>query len=103
MNLRWPTYTEQRGQLFGLDIQEARMVLKRLIPALVCAGSLAWAGAALADEYRADAYLGLDLSKAVMSPRPLGPAQRFAPVAVEAKSDKGDRNSEANWARNELK
>jgi hypothetical protein len=102
LNLRCPKYTEQRGQLFCSDIQEAEMVLKRLVPVLACAGSLALASAALADEYRADEYLSLDLSKAVMSPKPLGPAQKFAPVAVEAKSDKNDR-SEAGWARNELK
>jgi hypothetical protein len=83
------------------------MVLKRfvpaIVPALVCAGSLALAGAALADEYRADEYLGLDLSKAVLSPKPLGPPQQFAPVAVEAKGDRSDRGGEANWARNDLK
>lgn len=79
------------------------MVLKRLVPILVCASSLALASAALADEYRADEYLSLDLSKAVMSPKPLGPAQKFAPVAVEAKSERVDRGSEANWARTDLK
>ena len=83
------------------------MVLKRfvpaLVPALICVGSLALASAALADEYRADEYLGLDLSRAVLSPRPLGPPQQFAPVAVEAKGDRSDRGSEASWARNDLK
>jgi hypothetical protein len=83
------------------------MVLKRfvsaIVPALVCVGSLALASAAFADEYRADEYLGLDLSKAVLSPKPLGPPQQFAPVAVEAKGDRSDRSSEANWARNDLK
>jgi hypothetical protein len=79
------------------------MVLKRFVPVLLCAGSLAWASAALADEYRADEYLNLDLSKAVLSPRPLGPAQHFAPVAVEAKSERSDRGSEPNWARHDLK
>jgi len=83
------------------------MVLKRfvpaLVPALICVGSLALASAALPDEYRADEYLGLDLSRAVLSPRPLGPPQQFAPVAVEAKGDRSDRGSEASWARNDLK
>jgi hypothetical protein len=87
------------------------MILKRfvhalvhaLVPALICVGSLALASAAMADEYRADEYLGLDLAKAVLSPRPLGPPQQFAPVAVEAKGDRSDRGSEANWARNDLK
>jgi hypothetical protein len=67
---------------------------------LVCTALLTWSGASIADEYRADEFLGLDLSKAVLSPKPLGPASEFAPVAVEAKSD---RNSEAWWARHELK
>lgn len=79
------------------------MVLKRFVPALVCAGSLALASAAFADEYRADEYLGLDLSKAVLSPKPLGPAQHFAPLPVEAKSERSDRGSEPNWARHDLK
>jgi hypothetical protein len=79
------------------------MVLKRFVPVLLCAGSLALASAAWADEYRADEYFGLDLSKAVMSPKPLGPPQQFAPVAVEAKSERTDRGSEANWARTDLK
>ena len=77
------------------------MVLKRLVPVLICAGSLAWACTALADEYRADEYLNLDLSKAVLSPKPLGPSQMFSPVAVEAHGDKS--GSEADWARNDLK
>jgi hypothetical protein len=79
------------------------MVLKHFVPALICVGSLALASAALADEYRADEYLGLDLSKAVLSPKPLGPPQQFAPVAVEAKGERSDRGSEPNWARNDLK
>jgi hypothetical protein len=80
------------------------MVLKQLVPALVAATLLAGGSVAFADEYRADEFLGLDLSKAVLSPKPLGPPTQFAPVAVEAKSDiKSDNSSEANWARNALK
>jgi len=41
----------------------------------------------MAAEYRADELLNLDLSKAVLSPTPLGPAAEFAPVPVEAKSE----------------
>jgi hypothetical protein len=83
------------------------MGLKPVVPALVGAMLLAAASAAMADGYRADEFLGLDLSKAVLSPKPLGPPASFAPVAVEARSDtrndvKSDR-SEANWARSELK
>jgi hypothetical protein len=68
--------------------------------ATVCTTLLASIGASVADEYHPDQFLGLDLSQAVLSPKSLGPATEFAPVAVEAKSD---RNSEAWWARNELK
>ena len=52
-----------------------------------CAGLLALTAPAGADEYRPDEFLGLDLSKAVLSPKPLGPASQFAPVPVQAKAD----------------
>jgi hypothetical protein len=55
--------------------------------AIVCTTLLASIGASVADEYRPDQFLGLDLSQAVLSPKPLGPATEFAPVAVEAKTD----------------
>jgi hypothetical protein len=48
---------------------------------------LACAGPAMADQYRAEEFLRLDLSKAVLSPKRLGPPSEFAPVAVEARSD----------------
>jgi hypothetical protein len=54
---------------------------------VVSALLLAWAGSAAADQYRADEFFGLDLSKAVLSPKRLGPPAQFAPVAVEARSD----------------
>jgi hypothetical protein len=51
--------------------------------------------ASMAAEYRADEFLRLDLSKAVLSPKPLGPPAEFAPVAVEAKGETiSDRCSE---------
>src|SRR5689334_11408530 len=80
------------------------MVLKQLVAAFVAVALVAGGSVAFADEYRADAFLGLDLSKAVLSPKPLGPPTQFAPVAVEAKSDtRSDKSSEADWARNALK
>jgi hypothetical protein len=64
--------------------------------AIVCTALLASSGASVADQYRPDQFLGLDLSKAVLSPNPLGPATEFAPVAVQAKSDGAtDRAAEA--------
>jgi hypothetical protein len=47
---------------------------------------LAWSGASFADEYKPDEFLQLDLSKAVLSPKPLGPETQFAPVRIEASS-----------------
>jgi hypothetical protein len=76
------------------------MVFTRMLPALVGAALMVTSVAASADEYRPDEFLGLDLSKAALSPKPLGPPTQFAPVAVEAK---GDRNSEVKWARDALK
>lgn len=58
------------------------MVLKSF--AIAIALVLAATGLARADDYKPDEYLGLDLSKAVLSPKRLGPETRFAPVALEA-------------------
>ena len=62
------------------------MVLKGVFAAVVCAAFFA-AGAAVADGYRPDEFLSLDLSKAALSPKPLGPPVQFEPVRVEAKTD----------------
>jgi hypothetical protein len=48
---------------------------------------LAVGSASLAADYRPDEFLNLDLSKAVLSPTPLGPPAQFAPVPVEARSE----------------
>jgi hypothetical protein len=54
---------------------------------VVVGATLLLAGAAMAADYRADEFLGLDLSKAVLSPKPLGPAAEFAPIPVQAKAE----------------
>lgn len=61
------------------------MVLKSVPFAIAVALVLAGAGLAHADGYNPDEYLGLDLSKAVLSPKRLGPETQFAPVALEAR------------------
>jgi hypothetical protein len=61
------------------------MVLKSAFVAAVCVGLLALAGPAAADEYRPDEFLKLDLSKAVLSPKRLGPEAQFEPLPIEAK------------------
>jgi hypothetical protein len=73
------------------------MVLKKMLVAIVVGVTyLAWNGFAVAGEYRPEEFLGLDLSKAVLSPKPLGPPAQFAPVRVEAKAD---RSNEARPVR----
>jgi hypothetical protein len=63
------------------------MVLKGIFAAVLGIGVLAWNGASVADEYRADEFLRLDLPRAALSPKPLGPPSQFEPVAVEAKAE----------------
>ena len=75
------------------------MVPRSLVPVTLAAALLASGGAFAADSRPGD-FLNLDLSKAVFSKTPLGPPAEFAPLAVEAK---GDRGSEPAWARNDLK
>jgi hypothetical protein len=63
------------------------MVPKNTLSALAGAVLLVWSGGSFADEYQPDEFLRLDLSKAVLSPKPLGPETQFAPVRIEANSD----------------
>jgi hypothetical protein len=76
------------------------MILKNVSAAIMCSTLLAWSGLAAADDYRPDEFLRLDLSRAVLSPKLLGPAQQFVPVQLEARTDRG---SEAAPARAEAK
>jgi hypothetical protein len=63
------------------------MVLKSAFIAAVCSGLLALAGPATAAEYRQGEFFRLDLSRALLSPKRIGPEARFAPVRIEARSD----------------
>ena len=69
------------------------MVLKSAFIAAVCTGLLALAGPANAAEYRPAEYLKLDLSKALLSPKRIGPEARFGPVRIEARSDEAQADS----------
>jgi hypothetical protein len=73
---------------FWFDFRRPAMGLKNAMAAALCTGLLMSGGAVLADEYRADQFLGLDLSKALLSPNRLGPETQFAPVRIEARSDR---------------
>jgi hypothetical protein len=72
--------------MLEFHFQEAGMVLKGVSFAVLGAVLIA-GGAASAADYKPDEFLTLDLAKAVLSPKPLGPESSFAPVAVEAKGD----------------
>jgi hypothetical protein len=62
------------------------MVLKSALATVICTAFLA-ASPVLADGYKPDEFLRLDLSKAALSPKPLGPPARFQPGPGEAKTD----------------
>ena len=64
------------------------MGLKNVIATALCTGLLMSGSATLADEYRADEFLGLDLPQALLSPKRLGPETQFAPVRIEARTDR---------------
>ena len=63
------------------------MVPKTVFTALVGAMLLACNGLAAADQYRPDQFLNLDLSEAVLSPKPLGPPVQFTPGPIESIAD----------------
>src|ERR1700689_3380268 len=65
------------------------MVLKNVFIATIGVAALAWGGLSAAQQYRADEFLNLDLSKAVLSPKPLGPAASFAPGPLDVTADRG--------------
>lgn len=62
------------------------MVSNKALGPLIGIVLLALNGPSTADEYRPGEFLGLDLSRAVLSPKRLGPETNFAPVRVEASS-----------------
>lgn len=74
------------------------MVLKSAFAAALCTGFLIWGGPAMADEYRAGEFLGLDLPKALLSPKRLGPEAQFAPVPIEAKTERAQARVEPRTA-----
>jgi hypothetical protein len=68
------------------------MVLKRGFYGMVFASVMLCGGLAGAAGYRADEFLGMDLSRAVLSPKPLGPAESFVPRSQAAAPADGQRD-----------
>ena len=73
------------------------MVLKTVFAAIVGAAFIA-ASPAMADGYKADEFLSLDLAKAALSPKPLGPPAQFEPVRVEARTEPRSKTTHASAA-----
>ena len=71
------------------------MVLKNAFITLGCAIVLVWSGLSVADEYRPHEFLGLDLSTAVLSPKPLGPPSGFTPGPLDVTVDRGSNTVHA--------
>jgi len=63
------------------------MVLKSVFGTIICLGLLAGIGPSRADAYKPDEFLSLDLKKAVLSPKLIGPPAQFEQVPVAAKAD----------------
>ena len=72
------------------------MVLNRVCFAAFGAMILAWSGLSVAQQYRPGEYLNLDLSRAVLSPKPLGPAASFAPGPLDVTVDRGKEAAQSN-------
>jgi len=72
------------------------MVLKNVFIAALGVAALAWSGLSAAQQYRADEFLNLDLSRAVLSPKPLGPTASFAPGPLDVTVDRGNNDAQAN-------
>jgi hypothetical protein len=77
------------------------MVLNRVLLAatglaVLGVAALAWSGPAAAQPYSPGEFLNLDLSKAVLSPRPLGPATSFTPGPLDVTIDRGANPAQAN-------
>jgi hypothetical protein len=66
------------------------MVLKRVWFAAIGATVLLWSGLSTAQQYRADEVLNLDLSSAVLSPKPLGPPMSFTQGPLDVTVDRGN-------------
>jgi len=63
------------------------MVLKSAFATAFCTGLLILGSPAAAGEYGVGEFLGMDLPKALLSPKRLGPEAEFVPFPVEARTD----------------
>jgi hypothetical protein len=79
-------------------LREALMGLNRVSLAAIGLTALVWSGVSAAQQYRAGEYLKLDLSNAVLSPKPLGPETSFTPGPLDVTIDRGKDVATTNTA-----
>ena len=72
------------------------MVLRNVFLTGIGVAALAWSDPSLAQQYRAGEFLNLDLSSAVLSPKPLGPATSFTPGPLDVTVDRGNDATRPN-------
>lgn len=63
------------------------MAVRHVLIVAIGVAALAGSGLSTAQQYRPDEYLALDLSRAVLSPKLLGPAQSFTPGPLDVTVD----------------
>ena len=71
------------------------MAPKTIFATVICIAVLVCNAASAAEAYKPDEFLRLDLSKAALSPAPLGPASGFTPVPAETKAADNDGKAHA--------
>ena len=72
------------------------MAVRRISMIAIGAAALVWGGLSAAQQYRPDEFLSLDLSRAVLSPTPLGPAETFKPGPLDVTVDRESNAAHAN-------
>jgi hypothetical protein len=95
-NVSWKCAVRSLNELLFPVSGRPRMVLKNAFTAVIATTLLAWSGLVIADEYRPDEFLGLDLSKAALSPKALGPPSQFVPGPLDASIHRGSEDAHAD-------
>jgi hypothetical protein len=72
------------------------MALRNVFIAGIGVAALAWSDPLVAQQYHAGEFLNLDLSSAVLSPKPLGPATSFTPGPLDVTVDHGNDATQAH-------
>ena len=72
------------------------MAVKHVVIVAIGVAALAGSGLSTAQQYRPDEFLTLDLPSAVLSPKPLGPAETFRPGPLAVTVDRGGAPAQVN-------